>query len=417
MSATVPVGAAVSVVDVPEGTPLSGYAARTSGSTGVHDPLTVRALVIGTVALVAVDCCALHEQTCQTVREGLLADEVVTEAVLHATHTHAGPCISRERLGVESPALRAQVERTIAAAVRQAVADRAPCAVVYAEAYGTGVARNRRHLDRDIDPPVQAVGFEHGGRRRATLVSYPCHPVVLDAANTLVSGDFVASLRDRVEAEHPGSVCVFVAGSAGDVNTGHSAEASFVAGGPDRTFAEAQRVGHVLADAVLAAGVAPIRGDAPRFTTADVELDLVTITADEVAGEVQSWRQEIADGTARTALLDEWLRWARERPDAPAPSWKGRVSAIACGPLRIVALPGEPFLTAADRLRARHDGPVMVLGYCDGVPGYLPDEAEYAFGGYEVAHAHRYYAMPAPFAPGSLERVVAAAADLLEELG
>lgn len=87
---------------------------------------------------------------------------------------------------------------------------------------------------------------------------------------------------------------------------------------------------------------------------------------------------------------------------------------ISCGALRIIALPGEPFLSAADRLRAGHDGPTIVLGYCDGVPGYLPDESAYALGGYEVVDAHRYYAMPGPFARGSLETVVDVAAALID---
>ncbi|WP_353114444.1 hypothetical protein [Microbacterium sp.] len=416
MSGTVLAGVALRTVEVPDGTPMSGFAARTSGSAGVHDPLTVRALVIGGIALVAVDCCALHERTCEEVRTGLRAEGVVAETVLHATHTHAGPCISRERLGIDAPAVREAVGRAILEAVREAVDALLPCTLSFTEAGGTGVARNRRHLDREIDPPVQEIGFDHEGRRLATLVSYPCHPVVLDASNTLISGDFVAPLRDRVEAGRAGGVCMFLTGAAGDVNTGHSAEASFVAGGEGRTFDEAARVAGVLAEALLAAEGVAVTADEPRFAAAEVHLDLERVSAGGIARDVRAWRAELASGTARTALLEEWLRWADELPADPAASWTGRVSVIACGSLRIVALPGEPFLVAADRLRACHDGPMIVLGYCDGVPGYLPDEAEYAHGGYEVADAHRYYAMPAPFARGSLERVVSAAETLLAGL-
>ncbi|MEN0022921.1 MAG: neutral/alkaline non-lysosomal ceramidase N-terminal domain-containing protein [Microbacterium sp.] len=414
MSSAVPVGCAVAAVDVPDGTPMSGFAARSSGSTGVHDPLTVRALVIDTVALVTVDCCALHERTCASVRDDLLADGIVTEIVLHATHTHAGPCISHERLGVEAPGLRVEVERSIVDTVRSAAAARVPCTLVYAEAHGAGVARNRRHLEREIDPPVQAVGFDREGRRVATLVSYPCHPVVLDGDNTLISGDFVAPLRERIEAQHPGSVCVFATGAAGDVNTGHRAESSFVGGGAGRTFAEAGRVGGVLAAALSSVDPAPIDAGPVGFASAGVTLDIAAESDDTVALQVEGWQREIADGTGRSALLDRWLRWARERPSSPASSWVGRVSVISCGALRIIALPGEPFLSAADRLRAGHDGPTIVLGYCDGVPGYLPDESAYALGGYEVVDAHRYYAMPGPFARGSLEAVVDVAAALLD---
>src|SRR5690625_289808 len=70
-------------------------------------------------------------------------------------------------------------------------------------------------------------------------------------------------------------------------------------------------------------------------------------------------------------------------------------------------------------LRAHIQGAaaVFVLGYTDGCPGYLPSAAEYPFGGYEVCDAHRYYGMPGPFAPGSLERLVEEALRLSAVVG
>jgi len=55
-----------------------------------------------------------------------------------------------------------------------------------------------------------------------------------------------------------------------------------------------------------------------------------------------------------------------------------------------------------------------VLGYCDGVSGYLPTADEYESGGYEVCDAHRYYGMPGPYAQGSAERLADAAISLGE---
>ena len=58
----------------------------------------------------------------------------------------------------------------------------------------------------------------------------------------------------------------------------------------------------------------------------------------------------------------------------------------------------------------------FVNGFADGVPGYIPPEAEYPFGGYEVLEAHRYYGLPAAFAAGSAERLEAAAIRLNAQL-
>ena len=62
---------------------------------------------------------------------------------------------------------------------------------------------------------------------------------------------------------------------------------------------------------------------------------------------------------------------------------------------------------------AAHGGsdprPHFVASFADGVPGYIPPSSEYPLGGYEVLEAHRYYGLPAAFAPGSAERLEAAA--------
>jgi hypothetical protein len=86
------------------------------------------------------------------------------------------------------------------------------------------------------------------------------------------------------------------------------------------------------------------------------------------------------------------------------------VTALRWGPAVLVALPGEPFAAAALEIRARADPgeTVLVAGYSDGCPGYLPPAEEYAHGGYEVEEAHRYYGLPGPFAQGASERLLGA---------
>ena len=290
------------------------------------------------------------------------------------------------------------------------------CPAGPAEVPGLGAARTRRHLDTPIDPPLQVVAFDDlAGQRVATMVSYPCHPVVLDGANTLVSADYIGPLRQRVETRL-GGTCLFLTGAAGDVNTGHSAEASYtVAGAGLRTFHEAERVGHLLAEAAICTelvGLDSERGAPVR--SASVTLELAPLDLDQVAQQTHQWRSELAGPTPREALLQAWVEWAGQLADEPVTTWTGRTCVVSWGRLRVVTLPGEPFLVAAETLAAGVHGPVLVLGYCDGVPGYLPPAVEYPVGGYEVADAHRYYGMPSGFASGSLEGLVAVAADLLE---
>jgi hypothetical protein len=413
-------GAATVVVDVPAGTPMTGYAARLSPSTGVHDPLTVRALVIDDVGIVVVDCCALRKTTCGELRATRPAG--IVDVVIAATHTHSGPCITPGGLGAFAPDVLHAVEKAFVEALTTARHQRTPVTVRYGERRGVGVGRNRRHDDVEIDPPVQIVAFEGAHGTVATLVTYPMHPVVLSAANTLVSADYVAPLRDMVEAALPGSICLFVQGCAGDVNDDrHSAEGDFSSAlTPGRDFGAAATKGELVAAAALdalsrATVVAPTR---TTMATTTVPLDITALDPSDVAADREEWaRLALALPAERSALYEAWTAWAdgwlEHRPEPSR--WLGRVGLVRVGDLRIATLPGEPFLAVADRVRTGLGEQAIVLGYCDGVSGYLPTADEYAHGGYEVCDAHRYYGMPGPYAPGSAERLADAVISLGEK--
>src|SRR5581483_7438619 len=80
----------------PVGTWLAGYGGSTSGSTGVHDDLHARALVIddGTSQAAVVSCDLVRVDRHLTARVRELAPEATGIPAAHimvaATHTHAG---------------------------------------------------------------------------------------------------------------------------------------------------------------------------------------------------------------------------------------------------------------------------------------------------------------------------------------
>jgi hypothetical protein len=247
------------------------------------------------------------------------------------------------------------------------------------------------------------------------------HPVVLPAANTLVSADYVGPLRDAMEAALPGSVCLFAQGCAGDVNDDvRTAERDFSsAPTAGRTFDDAEAKGRLLASAALEAlaEATVVPGRRTEMSTSTVALDITRLDAAHVAADGASWRALAASlPPEQRDLYRIWADWAADWLTHPHPAehWLARVGVISVGGLPIVTLPGEPFLAVADQIRDGL-GDALVLGYCDGVSGYLPTSDEYAFGGYEVDAAHRYYGMPGPFAPGSAERLTDAALALAPE--
>jgi len=396
----------------PAGLAMSGFAARRKPAAGAHDPITVRALAVDDTVLVTVDTCGLHEDFCARVRA-----EVPGHVVVCATHTHGGPATVPGRLGGPvDPGYLETVFLTCVRAAQEAIAAREPASVEIGVGADPGVAHNRRRADGGVHAPLTVLRFRRAdGGLLASVVSYPCHPVVLGADNLLWTADYPGVVRTTVEAADPGSVCLFLTGCCGELNTGHSADASVtIDGTADRSFAAAEAIGLRIGTAALGTPTREVP-DRPGTTAVSGELDLPLSTRNPAQTSALSaeWTRELPGAApGRQALLRNWIDWAREIAPLPMTSWTARVSVLRWGGLRVVALPGEPFSVTAQRIAARVPGECLVIGYADGCPGYLPPAEEYRHGGYEVDEAHRYYGMPAPFAPGAAESL----ADLAVEL-
>ena len=407
------VSAGVAVVDItpPPGLMMCGYAARSKPAVGTHDPLTARALVIGDTALVVVDVLGLHEATCAAIwrRSGFADDHVVVVA----THTHGGPLPMPGRGGGDAdPAFLKQLEDGCVAAIRQATASRRPARLLAGNGANPGIAFNRRTDGGPIDPTVPVLRVETAdGAPLAIAFAHACHPVVLGAGNRLYTADFPHFARQAVEAAAPGAVALFLPGCSGDVSTGHSAASSIsTETPPDRTYAEAERIGGLLAASVMGARLKPL-GGAVRARTAAVELALEQREVDLDGLAVQWGEQAKTADAAWATLYRHWAVWAQTTAREPLVPWSGRVTAFDWGGLPLVFLPGEVFASTALEIRSALAGShsLFVVSLSDGVPGYIPARGDYAEGGYEVEEAHRYYGLPAAFAPGSAEVLACAA--------
>ncbi len=420
---------------------MSGYGVRTAPSSGVHDPLTVRALVVEHTALVTVDVVGLHEDTCAQVRAA--CRPWAEHVLVHATHTHGGPVSMPDRLG--EGLVQAWLE-TVVHACRDAVAEASAAQqeVTVRAGYGAdpGVANNRRRPDGPMDPALPVLQLARAdGSVLATLISYACHPVVLSADNLLLTADYPGPTRRALEEQIGGTV-LFATACAGDQNTGHSAEVTAQGEADDRTFARCEQVGMRIATAAREAelrsrpevhSASGQHGTSEQHSSSEqhsgdgevtsassaVELALDVPSAAELDREREHWAAQAATGSRNTPLYENWHEWAARTDPAGPATWQARVNVLRWGPAVIITMPGEPFCQAGLDLREQVAGAaaVFVLGYTDGCPGYLPSASEYPFGGYEVCDAHRYYGMPGPFAQGSLERLVDGAVKLLPTAG
>src|SRR3954467_9495155 len=68
---------------------------------------------------------------------------------------------------------------------------------------------------------VGRVSSAGDGRVLATIVNYACHPTTLAWENTLISPDYIGAMREVVEANTAGALCLFLQGASGELGPAH----------------------------------------------------------------------------------------------------------------------------------------------------------------------------------------------------
>jgi len=393
-----------SVITPKVGTRLVGYANRTALSTGVHDDLHARALVVESAgsswAICAAELCYLRESQVRRVREIVQSrTELPSDQILLcAVHSHSAPD-DRDALSWHKP-----LADLIADAILKAFEGMQPARIGAASGFLHGWSINRRWLDRAIDPFVGVIRIDdEEGKPMGVVSNFGCHAVVLGYDNLLVSADWPGVTSSAVEKElGPQSVCVVTQGGSGDVNPlteqvrqrlrsgiaigtmrGKTYYGAPSANSPwnigDRgggTFQEARDLGLAVAEEILH----------------------VTKTVKTQADVRQLWAQQIRiDGSRQPddlayELSGEVPHHVIERPESPSPDgkrWMEFMVLAAEEPgLLIVSQPGEVFAETAMEFRRRLQTMGVVqpwtVGYANGWQLYLPPETAFPEGGYEV---------------------------------
>lgn len=423
------VGCGVRDVTPPAGTWLSGFAARRSPAVGTHDPLCARAVAFGdgrsTLLAVVLDVIGVDEHLARTVREGLRARSAVRldDIVVVATHTHGGPAVLRDAfLGPVDEAVVAAIAEGAVMAGLDAVADMSPATLEHAVGHQPDVAHNRRVPGGPIDPRVQVVRARREPGHDVVLVSYACHPVVLGPDNLLFTRDYPGFLVDGIERRLPGATAVFLGGCCGQVNSGHPAHASVEARSvPQRTYAQAERIGETLAEAAVGALASARQVESAPVRAARSLVDLpMSPPPTEPSADKARWLAELeADpppGDGRRGWLEGYVAWAERYPEPRGGAIEVPVACWSVGDLRLAWFPGEVFVEQALELAGAIPGPLVCVANAEAAPGYVPHPSAYAVGGYEVEEAYRFYGTPGPLAPEASTRLDAAMRALLDEL-
>ena len=246
----------------PVGAPLLGCIQR---STGVHDDLFARALVLNDgqtqVAVVCLDLIGLDFTLADEIRAGVRQRIGITTTLLNCSHSHSVPftipwsMLGRRWLsGAGAPWRRALVASVIEV-VSQAAGDLSPAHLSVGRA-PVQIGSNRRlPTDQGIvmkpNPPGTVVPWVDvlrvdcaDGQPLAVLFSHAAHPVIVHGASRLISADYpgyaAASVRQRFGGK---TVAMFAQACGANIN-----------GEPLRgSFEAAEHVGATLGKAAIAA--------------------------------------------------------------------------------------------------------------------------------------------------------------------
>ena len=438
-------GAAEIDITPPVGYRLAGYF-NERFSTGVHDPLHAKAIVLeqGARQLALVSCDLVGISLGVTTNARARASErtgiPVSNIVICATHSHTGPLYEgalRDYLHEAAKAkhgddpqekadypafLTGQLVKVIAAAQANLRPAQLAAGIARQEKLSFNrrywmkngkVATNPGQLNPDIVRPAGPIDPDVGillarGLRQpqpfAGLTVFAVHSDTV--GGTEYSADYEYFLEQTLRrAFGKDFISAFGLGTCGDLNhiNVHEKEP------PRARFAVAERIGRTLGEKVISAAkdlpVISAPGLAVRSTILRVPLQEVT---PQQLAEARLTMSKFAD--TNTAFLAKvaavkTLDLASRGPFCPMEVQVFRLDADTA----IVCLPCEIFVELG--LAIKQASPfkrTLVIEICNDRPSYVPTQKAFAEGGYEITNAR--------VKPGAGEMLVDAAVTLLRRL-
>jgi len=221
--------AGVATVDItpPIGTPLGGYQARLGKpSTGKHDPISAKALVLddGTTRLGILTTDLVGTNPKMTKRVAELSGFPQGQLLISASHTHSGPGAYGEGpfavivLGAYRQAVFDSMAEGMARALKQASENLRPASLAIGESKLPKFMRNRRKA-KVKDPALWVMRVDtRDGKPLAALVNLTAHGTVLDDDNMEFSGDWMHFMQSYLEARVPGLTALYTNGAEGDIS-------------------------------------------------------------------------------------------------------------------------------------------------------------------------------------------------------
>ncbi len=387
-------------VTVPIGHALMGGGCKPAKR--IVDPLLAKGFILlgadSPVVVLALDWCQLNNDAYDRWRNAL-AETVNTDRtriLVANVHQHDAPIfdLTAQRLldehGLENaccdPIFHEQCVQRVCTALRESLeSPRRITHIGIGQAKVERVASNRRVVSPDgkvgwprnsscadpavrdapvgvIDPWLKTISFWDGSSPVLAMSCYATHPMSYYNRGG-VSWDFVGRARQRRQADDSNVFQIYLTGASGDIVAG-----KYNDGSVENRAVLADRIYQAMVEAWQHVRRHPLR----RVECRVVPLRLPPRT--EGAFDPEAMRRRLADPSAKT-----WDRICA----AFGLSWHARVESgqpidlpvLDLGEAQLVLLPGESFVEYQRMAqRMRPDSFVVVAGFAECAPGYVPTD-------------------------------------------
>jgi neutral ceramidase len=355
----------------PAPTVMSGYAARSEPSTGVHDSIFASALYFAgdkiKAMIISVELIGFSSPFVDELKgdiskaTGIPAENIMITAV----HNHGAP----------SPrASESDKQNTVPAYVKflkERLISMATAATKNPVPVKMGISRgeckmniNRRALAADgtiilgrnpegpCDHDLVVAKFEDMNNKPvAVLVNWPCHGTVSGQDNTLITGDWPGAAVRHIKKNVGKDVVVTVtAGASGDINPIY---------GPGKNFTEIEAVGFHVAR------------EANRILAETMTYPLTNVQTSNFVMKFTGKKSSSND-----LPVDKF---------EPAPDSEIRLTVFKIGDLVLLGVSGELVNEIGKDIKSRSPfSQTIVVTHCNGSSGYICTDKMFPEGGYEV---------------------------------
>ena len=415
---------------------LWGYPHVKRISTGINDPLYASILFLAddnsSVMTIALDLLYISAEDTVDLRNRI-AEQISIEPaniMISCTHTHSGPVTVDLIITGSDPVVpavdkeyMAEVKDKIVTAAVKAANDivDAEIAITSAEIDGVGCNRNDPEALRDSEAGIIVVRDQLSKKVFAVSLVYCMHPTVMHEDSTLVSSDFPGYTRMCIQKQLGDDLVVsYHTGPQGNQSPRYHVRA--------QTFAEAERLGNILGESVVAAVENLVDEDFeknPIIAVATSTIESVRKQVESVSAAEENLtfrrdeferlkRENAGHGPIRTAECSVFgaeeavfvAKYAESGSlDTKLQNYKKlEVQVFRVGGCYLVGLQGELFVEYSLYIKENFSGQVFVLCCTNGeTQGYIVTE-----------EATGYEADNALFAPATGAAMVDKAVELID---